>query len=95
MDYQMRLPICKRCGKVHAHFLEYVYSSLCQPCHDHWIVETFATSPAAQRMTDAEALDLLRLRRPALFERGVLPGYLLEIRSDAKDIADALSLSRR
>lgn len=32
-------------------------------------------------------MDFLRDRRPKLFERGVLPGYLLEIRSDAKEIA--------
>lgn len=87
-DYQMRMPICKRCGKVHDHFLEFVYSALCQECHDHWIVETFASAAAAQRMTDAEALDFLRPRRPELFERGVLPDYLLIVREHAKEIAD-------
>ncbi len=89
MDYQLRLPICKRCNKLHDHFLEHAYSALCQDCHDHWIVETFAASLAAQRMTDAEALAFLWMRRPELFERGVLPDTLLAIRSDAKEIAHA------
>lgn len=84
---QMRMPICKRCNKVHNHFLEYAFSALCQACHDQWIVETFALSAAAQRMTDAEALDYLHQRRPELFERGILPDYLLTVRNNAKDIA--------
>lgn len=90
MHYQMRLPICKRCGQLHTHFLEYTFSALCQACHDYWIVDTFAVSAAAQRMTDAEALDYLRQRRPELFERGVLPDYLLAVRSNAKEITHDL-----
>lgn len=87
MEYQLRMPICKRCGKLHTHFLEFAYSALCQPCHDQWIVDTFATSAAAQRMTDAAALDFLRQRRPELFERGILPDYLSTARRNAKEIA--------
>lgn len=86
-DYQFRMPICKRCNKIHTHFLEFVFSALCQECHDQWIVETFALSPVAQRMSDSEALDFLRQRRPELFERGVLPDYFLTVRTNAKDIA--------
>lgn len=81
IPHQMRMPICKRCGKIHTHFLEYAFSALCQECHDHWIVETFAMSPAAQRMTDAEALAFLQQRRPELFDRGVLPDYLTKAKA--------------
>lgn len=80
--HQLRMPICKRCGKLHTHFLEYAYSALCQECHDHWIVETFLMSAAAQRMTDAESLAFLRQRRPGLFERGALPDYFLTAKAE-------------
>lgn len=87
MDYQLRLPICKRCNKLHDHFLEFAFSALCQDCHDYWIIETFVLSAAAQRMTDAEALAFLRQRRPELFERGLLPDTFLAVREHAKEIA--------
>lgn len=74
-SYQLRMPICKRCGKLHNHFLEYAYSALCPACHAQWIVETFALSSVAQKMTDDQALDYLRQRRPELFENGTLPDY--------------------
>lgn len=86
-DYQLRMPICKRCNKIHTLFLEFAFSALCQECHDQWIVETFVDSAAAQRMSDSEALEFLHQRRPELFERGILPDYLLVVRSNAKDIA--------
>lgn len=73
--HQLRLPICEHCGNMHTHFAGLAYSALCQPCHDRWIVETFATSPAVQRMTDAAALNFIRERRPELFDREVLPAY--------------------
>lgn len=78
--HQLRMPICKRCNKIHTHFLEYAYSALCQECHDHWIIETFTASAAAQRMTDTQALDFLRQRRPELFDRAVLPDYFLTLK---------------
>lgn len=84
---QMRMPICKRCNKIHTHFLKFSFSALCQECHDQWIVETFVMSAAAQRMTDVEALDFLHQRRPELFERGVLPDTFLTLRVNAKEIA--------
>ena len=82
MDYQLRMPICKRCGKLHTVFLEFAYSALCQDCHDRWIVETFTLSAAAQRMTDEQALAFLQQRRPELFDRGVLPDYFLTTRAE-------------
>lgn len=87
----MRMPICKRCGVVHTHFLEYTFSALCQNCHDQWIVETFAMSSVAQKMTDDQALAYLQQRRPELFDRGVLPDYWpiakAALPRNAKDIA--------
>lgn len=80
--HQLRMPICKRCGKIHTCFLEFAYSALCQSCHDHWIVDTFTTSAAAQHMTDSQALDFLRQRRPELFDRAVLPDYFLTVRAE-------------
>ncbi len=87
ITYQLRLPICKRCGKLHTHFLEYAYSALCPTCRDQWIVETFVTSPAGQKMSDRQALDFLQQRRPELFAHGTLPDYLSPARNHAKDIA--------
>lgn len=81
--HQLRMPICKRCGKIHTHFLEYAYSALCQECHDQWIVETFVMSAAAQRMTDTQALAFLQQRRPELFEHGTLPEYLLSLKAQS------------
>ncbi len=87
MAHQLRMPICKRCGKIHDHFLEFAYSALCPTCHDQWIVETFVLSAAGQRMTDPQALAFLQQRRPELFEHGTLPEYLSIARMNAKEIA--------
>ncbi len=67
--YQERMPICRRCGKLHDRRLEYTWASYCQQCDDEWTVEQFTAAPATQAMTEADLVEFIRVKRPGLFER--------------------------
>lgn len=88
MHFQPRMPICRRCGNLHDRMLEYTWASYCQRCDDEWIVEQFVAAPATQHMTAEELVHFIYERRPELFARGVMPGYL-------KDYLQTLSTEKR
>jgi len=65
--------------------LEFTWGSYCQRCDDEWLVEQFAMSPVTQGMTEDELVHFIYERRPELFAREVMPGYLREILTPVTD----------
>lgn len=80
--YQINIPVCVRCGRVHERFLFATYAHYCQRCDDEFSVETILKFQTVRGMDDETFLDFLYQspRWRELFDRGVLPDYFFKLK---------------
>ena len=82
---QLNLPVCHRCGCVHARQWTHVhgYANYCQQCDDKNSIEAlFRNRGVFAGQDDETILDRLHAAFRPLFDRGVLPDYWYKLKGE-------------